>query len=353
MGLEHERDDRIEKEMKAAGAFREEYCEVDEADLEWEIANLPRARDDWWARPPVGVFQYAPIDLKLDRPYEMPKGPPFGITTYPNPPARRAANSRPMVFVHETRMLLNAMSFALQRGMVMNTHLTINFASMGISAADGLRLLPLCNKAIANWLAVGTSRERVRQTPRSRMGGSAHHYVWGLENGWQRGPHIHQVMIVPATRHRTRQGMKSKLQLLTEMLRGWWAKKVGRSIPDEAIYARLHRAKSEEDAVFRHWAWFRYIAKNTGPDVACRNNEGDLVLARSFLKLPPYEASPPLAVNRLAGTSRSLSEAEQTKAGFCSLLDSGDWSKLYDGSELHEFRARTSGIRELIDAIAI
>ena len=103
----------------------------------------------------------------------------------------------------------------------------------------------------------------------------------------------------------------------------------------------------------RCWKWFRYLAKNLSPHEF--QQAGDqCVSQRSIFRIhKPFVPPMPVTCSDLFGCSQNIGVGAQTKAGFVSKFDAGDWKNLYSNSELDEyrFRAREWERQQEIDAI--
>ena len=60
-----------------------------------------------------------------------------------------------------------------------------------------------------------------------------------------------------------------------------------------------------------------------------------------------------LYLTKLAGCSENISEGAQRAAGFVSKFATGEWSRLYDGSELQERRHRLKTEAEQREALEL
>jgi hypothetical protein len=267
------------------------------------------------------------------------------------PRVRRISNpwwqvkTRPSSLRREVVGLYNAMAFAMwQHGLVMNAHMTIAWAELGIRdhrrAAD---LLPLFNHEASKWLSVGaSSRPRKRASARSWEEGSKHIWIYVHEHGRDQGFHTHELMHIPRT----------KATAFAE-----WARRcIGRlagggSATETAVYItpvtkrrgfQPYDGGNKLAAVSRHWAWFRYLTKTLHPDHRERV-PGSFIEASArniFHPDEPFVETEPVSCEKIAGCSENIGKAAQRKAGFKSRFDAGDWQALYEGFELDEYRQR-------------
>lgn len=98
--------------------------------------------------------------------------------------------------------------------------------------------------------------------------------------------------------------------------------------------------RNEED---RCWVWFRYLAKNLSPHEFKQVGDECLLQREIFRIRPVFNAPAPVTCTNLFGCSENIAIGAQTKAGFVSKFDSGDYKHLYSSSELDECRQRVGG----------
>ena len=262
---------------------------------------------------------------------------------------------RPSALTSEVVSLYNAMAFAMwQYGSVMNTHLIICWKLLGVTNhAKAVERLSLYNKQAAKWLGVGIGDGAIRSRVSRRVSDRAvpHLYVYVHENAQEKGFHSHELMNVPPGR----------AQEFVTWSRAYLGQLCGRSDVDErAVFFspaskvlkqfKPYEGKRESFAVERQWDWFKYITKSLHPDHMERSAVGaGWRQGRDIFGIDrPFMNTPPVRCRKLAGWSEKLGEAAQKRSGFVSKFKSGNWSSLYDGSELDEFRAYMVQVEEEI-----
>lgn len=253
----------------------------------------------------------------------------------------------------QTRRVYQALSFFnLSRGLAINTMLTTSIEALTPNdLPKGLRLYKTMNKALGEWLAIGgTTADAApssRRNHRNMMGGSEHAYVYVVENARDMGLHIHQLMHVPRTIYRVRGGGRvRKSTLMHRYLEVWWAKQLSLAqVPADAIHVSFYSTRNIQNALAQQWKWFRYIVKTTPSDIGFPDQDGRMVRARDVFKLDPFIKTEPAPVAQLAGGSHNIWTAAQTKAGFASAYDRGEFDDLYSGWEIDAYSARLEAER--------
>lgn len=246
----------------------------------------------------------------------------------------------------EVPRLYSAMAFAMWRyGRVMNAHLTVCWKLLGVTDHnEAARLLSLYNHEAAKWLGVGDGDDVVRSRRSRRTSGTSapHVFVYVHEQAQEKGFHSHELMCVPVARSQEfAQWSRECLVRLSECAR-----------PDEAAVffspASQKRRQfgpyagaRESFAVDRQWRWFRYLTKSLDPDHQERSpTDGAWHAARVVFQITkPFMATGPVTCRKLAGCSENIGPGAQSKAGFVSKFETGDWAALYSGSELDDYRA--------------
>jgi hypothetical protein len=115
-----------------------------------------------------------------------------------------------------------------------------------------------------------------------------------------------------------------------------------------------YEGKLESFAVNRQWKWFRYISKSVHPNHTVRSADTGVVRgARDIFQISnPFVETGPVECTKLAGYSENISPAAQRRAGFVSKFEAGDWTNLYNGSELDEYRDYTAALLQQWRAMA-
>lgn len=246
----------------------------------------------------------------------------------------------------EAPRLYSAMAFAMwQYGRVMNAHLTILWKLLGVTDPNkAAKILSKYNHEAAKWLKVGEGDNvvRSRRSRRSSRASVPHLFVYVHEQALEKGVHTHELMSLPVDR----------AQAFAEWSRSCLARlSKCESVDEAAVFFspaskkrrqfNLYQGAREEFAVGRHWRWFRYLTKSLDPLHQERSPvDSAWHVARDIFEIRrPFMATGPVTCRRLAGWSENLGQAAQREAGFASKFELGDWARLYDGSELDEYRA--------------
>lgn len=256
----------------------------------------------------------------------------------------------------EVPRLYGAASYLLwQHGVAFNAHLTIMWR--GLSIHDGARAAAIFaryNHEAAKWLRVGElSAPRRRTTKRAMDGGSPHYFIYVHEHGRDEGLHTHMLCVIP----------RDKAKAFEEWSMGCLARLSGRRRPQpDAIWFspqtksrgfEPYQSRNEAGSVARSWDWFRYITKSLRPTVGYQDNDGRVVSAREIFKPYAYSETAAVYLTKLAGCSENISEGAQRAAGFVSKFASGEWDRLYDGSELQERRRHLKEEAEQQEALQL
>ena len=287
----------------------------------------------------------------------------LGVTR-PMPPRdvrlRRAALGR------ECQKLYDAVSFYnYSRGRTMSTFLTVSYAALGVEDhRQAMRYHGMLNKKLANFLDVGLMPKvphRRRDSVGERMEPAEHAYVYVAENMRDRGFHIHQLMCVPPAVGRPG-GVGRRIyeaRMLVPVLEEWFADRLGRVVPSDAIHLKYHAPKS--DMLDLEWQWrvTKYIQKLTSDGVRCRDADGNWVSVREVFGLEPYVETCPVWCAQLAGGSHNLWTKSQKGAGFVSRFQDYCDSELYSDWALRAFRERVEAERrasefdELLESLSV
>lgn len=302
------------------------------------FAHLPRK--DW----PLTVRMNLPMTSR-----ELSESNPFRSAK----PTKAKTPVRASMLRSETPRLYSAMAFAMwQYGRVMNAHMTVLWKLLGVTDPnEAVKILSKYNHEAAKWLAVGDGDDVVRSRhSRRALGTSALHlFVYVHEQAQEKGFHTHELMCLPVGR----------AQEFAEWSRECLARLAGCTKPDEAAVFftpasqkrrqfRPYEGARESFAVDRQWRWFRYLTKSLDPDHReCSPVDGVWHVARDVFQMTkPFMATGPVSCRKLAGFSENIGPGAQMKAGFVSKFDRGNWSGLYDGSELDEYRADMATLAE-------
>lgn len=304
------------------------------------FAHLPRK--DW----PLTVQMYLPMTSR-----ERSESNPFRSAKPMK--AKVPAPLRESMLRSEVPRLYSAMAFAMRRyGRVMNAHMTVLWKLLGVTDPNkAVEILSKYNHEAAKWLAVGDGDDVVRTRHSRRASGTSapHLFVYVHEQAQEKAFHTHELMSLPVRR----------AQEFAEWSKECLARLAGCARPDEAAVFFTpasekrrqfspYQGAREEFAVERHWRWFRYLTKSLDPDHRERSPvDGGWHVARDIFQMTkPFMATGPVSCRKLAGCSENIGVGAQTKAGFLSKFDRGDWSGLYDGSELDGYRANMAALAE-------
>jgi Transposase DDE domain len=237
--------------------------------------------------------------------------------------------------------LWNAVSFHMwQYGEVMSAHIIIAWRGLEVTNhANARHLLGQYLNRCQKWARVGFTasldlRRQLQWSLRqSRYGdGFNFRYVFTNECSGTRGFHSHILASVP---DRLRPNFEAwSRQTLAKL-----AKHPGTA---ETVMVVPSNAKNEHDAVERQWHCVRYICKQLEPEPEPSQR------LRNVLRLWPYRSALPMTIpaDQLTGASRDIRTAAQRAAGFLSELTSGDLTRIYDGHELEEYRARLAADKD-------
>jgi hypothetical protein len=176
---------------------------------------------------------------------------------------------------------------------------------------------------------------RQRSLRQSRYGdGFVFRYVFTNECGGDKGFHSHVLASVP-------QRLGPDFETWSRRTLAKLAEHPGTA---ETVKVVVSTAKNEHDAVEGQWRWFRYVCKQLElePEPRWGNLAEPPQRLRDVLNLRPERSVLPvtLAEGQLTGASRDIRAKAQRVAGFVSELTSGDLTRIYDGHELDEYRAR-------------
>lgn len=256
--------------------------------------------------------------------------------------ANKSTSPKPLRYAYlttpEVGKVYNAMSYAMWKdGVVMNSHVIIMWSMMGLSEAEGDRILrDYLNKA-QKWCRVGT-KPRQRRVVNMRIGRKLR-YVWVHENDFGRGFHSHLLLHLP-------DGACERFEA--------WSREalthvVGKPFPKEAFCLRPNRGKTEQDRVWLAWKWFRYLSKQLRPDAEITWHDPKTghreAWAREVIKPCRLRESPPLPLKALANVSRNIDVGTQREDRYVSTWEAGEFDKLYSGSEMDQWRKRVEDER--------
>jgi hypothetical protein len=197
------------------------------------------------------------------------------------------------------------------------------------------------NKRLEGWAKSGLPDVSFRKPVRCEPEDPIHDYIWVIENGAKLGLHIHQLMWIPDTMHRTAGGrLVRRSTLLKHALDSWFSRRLGvAAIPSDAVHVSSLTSKYREWVVKRQWRAFRYIIKNLSPHSSWRLGDGQRVYGRSVFKPYRFGDEAPIPFRQLTGCSHSISTGAQNSLGFSSKLDDWELECLYSGWEIDAFNA--------------
>jgi hypothetical protein len=247
---------------------------------------------------------------------------------------------RPAALTDEPAKLYNAIAFAQwSYGLVLNSHMTITWSLLGVrDHRQAVDILSKFNQEAGKWLAVdNTGRRRKNTNARTWGGRSLYVYAYIHECTNERGFHTHQLFHAPDGKAKAFSGWTPRR--LAELAG------LGDPAEDAVFFTpgtkregfSPHVARFKKNEVERCWAYFRYLVKNLDPNVA-KEAGGRSENQRAIFKAETNYVEPPLVhCKKLFGCSENIGIGEQRAAGFLSKFDTGDWDRLYDGSEMAEF----------------
>lgn len=250
---------------------------------------------------------------------------------------------RAMVLQREVPELYNFVSFANRlRGRPFNVMLTVSLQALALHGpSKSGPTISAMNKRLDRWAKSGLPDVSFRKPVRCEPEDPDHDYVWVIENGPKLGLHVHQLMWVPDTMHRTANGRRMRRStLLKHALDGWFSRRLGvAAIPSDAVNVTSLTSNYPEWVIKRQWRMFRYMIKNLSPYACWHMDDGRYVNARSIFKPFRCHEGPPIPFRQLAGCSHTISVGEQRRFGFVSKLDERDFESVYSGWEIDAFKA--------------
>ena len=250
---------------------------------------------------------------------------------------------REMILYREVPELYNSVSFANRlRGRPFNVMLTVSLQALAQHGpSNSGPTISAMNKRLERWATSGLPDISFRKPIRCEPEEPFHDYVWVIENGPKLGLHVHQLMWVPETMHRTGNGRKVRRStLIKHALDAWFSRRIGvAAIPSDAVHVTSLTSKYPEWVIKRQWRAFRYMIKNLSPHACWRTDDGRHVNGRSVLKPFRFHGEPPIPFRQLAGCSHTISVGEQKRFDFSSKLDGRDWDSIYSGWEVDAFNA--------------
>jgi len=243
-------------------------------------------------------------------------------------------------------------SYAMSKGVLMNTLLTINWSDMELRESEGTAVLGKYFHRAKKWRRVGTE-PRQRRVANPRVGGELH-YALVHENDSKRGFHTHVLFYLP---DEDRDAFEA------------WSRKclrdiVGRPFPPAAFHLTRSYAKTESDRIEWVWHRFRYLIKQL-PDI-WRLPWNDpkkgiqWICMRDVLKPRRIRLdSPPLRLKRLSYVSQNIGSTAQRRDGYVVPWSAPYYSGIYSGDEFYEWRRRDQyerrqkEVQELIKTLQI
>jgi hypothetical protein len=255
--------------------------------------------------------------------------------------SRKASGLRSAVLTDEAARLYRCLSFAMNwYGVVMNGHMTVAWEVLGIRDHVGAaKVLTEFNARMGKWLKVDGSG-RKRKGIKSTTWGVPDNYFYAFvhEHTRDHGFHTHQLIAVSDGKARA---FAERAVPVLKRLTGVSHVPANAVVftpgtKGEGFVPYLPRFKKNE--VERCWIWFRYLAKNLSPHEFARAGDR-CVPQRDVFRIrrvfvPPH----PVSCSDLFGCSQNIGVGAQMAAGFVSKFDQGDWQRLYDDSDLAEWR---------------
>jgi len=258
---------------------------------------------------------------------------------------------------HDAVRLYEAAAFTMWSfGLAFNGHLTILWRGLGIvDHARAAAVLSAFNKEAAAWLRVGElESDRRRMNKRAAFGSSPHVYAYVHENTQVNGFHTHQLLYVPrekaaafevwAEKCLTRLSGRRRAEVYAVHLSP--RTKKGGFLP--------RRYSTDASAAADMWRWVRYVMKGLPEEWFCVSPDAPAVKLREIFAPRPFYPSAPVYARRVVGFSENIGPAAQRAAGFESKYRWREFDRLYDGSELADYRrevARAEAAAELDEAM--
>ncbi|MGJ5051645.1 hypothetical protein ACQR09_31580 [Bradyrhizobium oligotrophicum] len=262
------------------------------------------------------------------------------LSALANPFARKY---RSAALTDEVGRLYNCLAFAMhQYGAVMNGHMTVAWELFGIrDHVKAAAALTEFNARTRKWLEVEGSGRRRKGTKSETWGpAERYYYAYVHEHASTHGFHTHQLFHVSDGKARAfaERAVKCLAQLTGVTNAPAEAVVITPNTVRDGFAPYLPRFKRNEED--RCWVWFRYLAKNLSPH-EFKQVGGQCLLQREIFRIRPVFIAPaPVTCTNLFGCSENIAVGAQTKAGFVSKFELGDWKNLYSSSELEDFRQR-------------
>jgi hypothetical protein len=227
-------------------------------------------------------------------------------------------------------------------GVVMNGHMTVTWEEWGIrDHAEAAAVLTEFNARMGKWLGVDATGRKRKGVASSAYGvGEKYFYAFIHEHASNRGFHSHQLIGVTDGKAKAFAERATKvLQRLTGAA----------SVPASGVVFTPgtvrdgfapHLPRFKKDEAKRCWIWFRYLAKNLSPHEFMRVGHQSASQRDVFRIRKPFVPPMPVTCSDLFGCSQNIGIGAQTKAGFVSKFDAGDWKNLYSSSELDDYERR-------------
>jgi hypothetical protein len=288
---------------------------------------------------PAPAFRSRPMKrrkMMASNPFLLPKS-----VTVKRAVGGQKPRSRSAVLTNEAVRLYNCIAFAMdQFGVVLNGHMTVTWEEFGIhDDARAAAVLTEFNTRMNKWLKVeGTGRKRKGVTAQTLGSPERYFYAFIHENAREHGFHTHQLFSVNYGKSRAfAERAVEVLKRLTGVVQ----------VPDNAIMFTPgtkrdgfapYLPRYKESEVDRCWRWFRYLVKNLDPNQFVKVGDQCGVL-REVLKIThDFNEPAPVTCSDLFGCSQNIGIGAQTKEGFVSRLDAGDWQNLFGAHDLQEWR---------------
>lgn len=250
---------------------------------------------------------------------------------------------RSAILTDEAARLYNSLAFAMdQYGIVMNGHMTVAWELFGVrDHIKAASVLTEFNARTRKWLEVDGSGRRRKGTRSTVWGpGEPFYYAYVHEHASTYGFHTHELFHVSDGKARAfaERAVTCLAQLTGVTKPPAEAVVITPSTKRDGFAPYLPRFKRNEEE--RCWVWFRYLAKNLSPH-EFKQVGNQCGLQRDIFRIRPVFIAPaPVACTNLFGCSENIAVGAQTKAGFASKFDRGDWKNLYSSSELDQYRQR-------------
>ncbi|WP_430427932.1 hypothetical protein [Parasphingorhabdus sp.] len=228
-----------------------------------------------------------------------------------------------------TERLLDSVAFLnSQYGVAFNAMVTMNFGQLGISGkSDKSLALTKMNQSLSR---------KIDRHAKNRRTEDQHHYLFAHECSRDHGHHVHEVIVAPGV-----------LALgLQPWLTNWARRHFGSGIDPKAIHFDGRSHWQYEKIARNQSRIVGYILKTTEP-TAVISRHGHASYLHTLLGRKRSQHSFPMDVDKIAGTSQSISIQSQWDAGY---QPEENWEDLLSEDNLIKYVRRRDS-EELIEQL--